>query len=346
MLFGDIKRSGKMKKKAILISIFVSTLLAGASVFAQNSSGYLIFQEHEMEELRRLQNDDPQEFKRYLNERRQKVRQGLEELRTDNPEEYNRRIGNRKSSVYTRLEQFYKTDPENARKFLQQHRQHEMNRLQTLKQANPQKFKKELKRHQSAFNRKLERIKERNPLRYDRIQQSRDERRQQRRNELDPSSGMSPYDLQKPNRVDSQERSIDPNRQGKFQDRQKLENIQDRPNHLDHKEQLKERYKQDKDGFPERPYRQDRKEQIQGEQKLHREDHQEGQKPRNKHLQDRSSYRNLENKRSGQQFKNKSRDFRKPNDRKHIKPRKPAQRDLNKSGVLKRQKKRPEKNRR
>ena len=105
--------------------------------------------------------------------------QHLRQLRQDDPEEFQRAVGERKAQLHQQLQQMKAQHPEQFQQFMGQVRQRRRERLEQLRTQDPARYQDVIARRQARMQERLERLKTQDPARYERVQQRLQERRTQ-----------------------------------------------------------------------------------------------------------------------------------------------------------------------
>jgi len=90
-------------------------------------------------------------------------------LKENNPEEFKKLLQQRLGDIRQRLEQLKKSDPAKYQRIMQHIRQRRIVALRKLQKANPDKFKEILEKRKDVFQEKLEKLKADNPEKYRKV---------------------------------------------------------------------------------------------------------------------------------------------------------------------------------
>ena len=88
--------------------------------------------------------------------------EALKKLKTEHPEEFRRVVKERKEKVKEKLQELKEKDPEKYKEVTERMRERRKERLERLRQENPEKFREKMKEKAE----KLNELKEKDPARY------------------------------------------------------------------------------------------------------------------------------------------------------------------------------------
>lgn len=134
----------------------------------------------ELERLRKLKEEDPEAFRKAVQERRQQMRERLAHLKETDPQRYAEVMRRLKAHQRERLQHLKETDPEKFREVMEQRQARVKERLDDLKEHDPDRYADVMQRRREWRERKLDELKQRDPEAYARFLQDHPHWREER----------------------------------------------------------------------------------------------------------------------------------------------------------------------
>ncbi len=144
---------------------------------ALDSNSLQLLNKEELDSIRTMREQDPEKFQQFLQERREKVRQRLEQLRQSDPQAFKTQIQERTRQLNTRINRLKEKNPDQKQHLFDQFNRYETQKLKALKTSRPDQFQRTIESRTRMLDQKLNRIKTMDPGRYERIQNQREQNR-------------------------------------------------------------------------------------------------------------------------------------------------------------------------
>lgn len=136
--------------KKRLFVILVPALLAGmaGAAFAEDAPSDTSGPEpqkvnHKLQELKKLKQENPQEFERLVQERKQKMKEKLKELKEKDPKKFQQVTEKIRGNRRQYLKKLREENPEKFHQIMQK----KMQKLEDMKQSDPEKYQRFIDNH-------------------------------------------------------------------------------------------------------------------------------------------------------------------------------------------------------
>ncbi|MBI3324917.1 MAG: hypothetical protein HYZ92_06515 [Candidatus Omnitrophica bacterium] len=126
----------------------------------------------EVRRLKRLQREDPEEFRRVVQEKKAQLRRRIGQLQQTDPAAYEAVMARLRQRRARRLARLEAQDPDEFRQHLQRQRERMERRVGELQQSDPERYARLLEQRRQWRKQSLEELRQNNPARYERFLQA------------------------------------------------------------------------------------------------------------------------------------------------------------------------------